>query len=52
VLYAYATRCRPNRHAEGSESLLTSRGRVSAPASKALSVDRGQIDPQEVPSTQ
>jgi hypothetical protein len=47
----YAESGREHRHAEGFESLLTSRGRAMAQTLKAQSFNWVATDPQEVPST-
>ena len=49
--HVYAGICRTHRHPEGSESLLTSRGRAMAQTLKAQSFNWVATDPQEVPST-
>ena len=49
--FVYANRCRVNRHSEGPEGLLTSRGRAVTPTANAQPFDRAQVDPQEVLST-
>ena len=49
--HVYADSCRADRHSEGLNGLLTSRGRAMAQILKAQSFNVVATDPQEVPST-